>query len=107
MHIIPLKYKLQIEQSNYFQHSVNDSCSTHEEVRLIEVVGDIPANLAVLASLLHHSMEECQHIHQAAEGRVWACCQGLMGDFRVCGSHVQFETVGRLCHYLHTILHYM
>lgn len=86
---------------------MNDSCATHKEVRLVEVVGDVPANFAVLASLLHHSMEEGQHIHQAAEGRVWARCQGLMGDFRVRGSHVQLETVGRLCHYLHTILQYM
>lgn len=86
---------------------MNDSSATHKEVRLVEVVGDVPANLAVLASLLHHSMEEGQHIHQAAEGRVWARCQGLMGDFRVRGSHVQLETVGRLCHYLHTILQYM
>ncbi len=84
-----------------------DSRSTYEEVRLVEVVGDIPANLAILASLLHHSMEEGQHIHQAAEGRVWAFSQGLMGDFRVGGSHVQLETVGRLRHYLHTILTYM
>lgn len=36
----------------------NDPCATHKEVRLVEVVGDIPANLAILASLLHHSVEE-------------------------------------------------
>ena len=78
--------------------------ATYEEIRLAEVAGDIPANLAVLASLLHHGVEKGQHIHQAAEGRVWACSQGLIGDFRVCGSHVQLETVGRLRHYLHTIM---
>ena len=79
-------------------------CVTYEEVRLVEVVGDIPTNFAILASLLHHSMEEDQHIHQATEDRVRACSQGLMGDFRVCGSHVQLEAIGRLRHYLHTVL---
>lgn len=79
-------------------------CVTYKEVKLVEVIWDIPTNFAILASLLHHSMEEDQHIHQATEDRVWACSQGLMGDFRVCGSHVQLEAIGRLRHYLHTVL---
>lgn len=46
-------------------------------------------------------MEEGKNIHQAGERRVWACGQGLLGDFRVCGSHVKLEAIGGLCHYLH------
>lgn len=84
-------------------HILNDSSETYEEIRLVEVVRDIPANLAILASLLYHSMEEGQHIDQATEGKVWAFSQRLLGDFRVCRSHVELESVGRLCHYLHTI----
>lgn len=79
---------------NYSQYT------TYKKVRLVEVVGDVPANLAILAPLLHHGMEESQHIDEAAEGRVWARRQGLMGDLEICGSHVQLQTIGRLCHYL-------
>lgn len=49
-------------------------------------------------------MEEGKNKHQAGERRVRACGQGLMGDFRVCGSHVKLEAVGGLCHYLHTTM---
>lgn len=55
--------------------------STHKKVRFVEIIWDIPANFAILASLLHHSMEEGQDIHQTAEGRVWASSQALGGDF--------------------------
>lgn len=46
-----------MNQISYFQHIVN-SHATYKEVRLIEVARDIPANLAILSSFLHHSMEE-------------------------------------------------
>lgn len=94
-------------QTKSLKYRENHFRATYEEVRLVEVVGDVPANLAVLASLLHHSMEEGQHIYQTAVGRVRACKQGLLGYFRVRCSYVQLETVGRLCHYLHTILKHM
>lgn len=73
---------------------------THLEVGLIEVVEHIPANLAVLTALLHHGVEEGQHIHQAAEGGVGAGRERLLGDLEVRGSHVEFQPVGRLRHHL-------
>ena len=32
----------------------------HLEVRLVEVVGDVPADFPVLAAFLHDGMEECE-----------------------------------------------
>lgn len=37
------------------------------EVSLVEVIGYIPAQLAILTPLLHHCMEESQHPHQWPE----------------------------------------
>lgn len=70
------------------------------EVGFVEVVRNVPADLAVLASLLHHGVEEGQHVDQAAEGRVRAAHQRLQRDLKVRGSHVQLQPVGRLRHHL-------
>lgn len=60
----------------YFQH-----IATYKEVRLAEVIGNIPAYLAVFSSLLHHCMEEGQDVHQATESSMWTRSQSLMGNF--------------------------
>lgn len=77
----------------------------HLEVGLVEVVWNVPADLAVLASLLHHGVEEGQHVDQAAEGRVRAAHQRLQRDLKVRGSHVQPQPIGGFRHHLnHSIL---
>lgn len=78
-----------------------ESC-TYQEVRLVEVIGHVPANFAVFASLLHDGVEEGENVHQAAEGGVWAAQQGLQWNLKVCGPHVQLQTVRGLRHHLDT-----
>ena len=73
---------------------------THSEVRLIEVVWHIPANFAILASLLHHSMEEGQHKNQGGESWVTALSKRCCWDLVVGGAQVQFQPIGRLRHNL-------
>ena len=64
------------------------------EVRFIEVIGNVPAVLAVLSSLLYNSMEESQHVHQRCKGLVRTVSQYLIGYLVVRTAQVQFQTVG-------------
>ena len=41
-------------------------------------------------------MEECQHVDQGLESRVWALVQHFRRDLKVRGSHVEFQPVGWL-----------
>ena len=62
--------------------SVENLC-THSEVRLIEVIGHIPANFAILASLLHHSMEESKYKNQGGESWMTTLSQRCRWDLVV------------------------
>lgn len=68
----------------------------HLEVRLVEVVVHVPANLPELPPLLHHGVEEGQHVDQGPERGVRAPVQRLVRDLEVSRSHVELEPVGRL-----------
>mmetsp|Transcript_14108 Transcript_14108/g.33880 ORF Transcript_14108/g.33880 Transcript_14108/m.33880 type:complete len:904 (+) Transcript_14108:88-2799(+) len=81
-----------------------DQQVTDAEVRLVEVVGDVPAQLAVLAALLHHGVEERQHVRQRPEPLVRALGQGLLGDLGVGRAHVELQAVGGLRHHLQRAL---
>lgn len=67
------------------------------EVTLVEVVVHVPADLPELSSLLHHRVEERQHVHQGLERRVWTLLQHVMRDLEVSCSQVEFQPVGWLC----------
>ena len=56
---------------------------THREIRLIEVIGDVPTNLAVLSSFLYDSVEEAQYEDERGEGWMRAVCQSRVGDLVV------------------------
>lgn len=72
----------------------------HQEVRLIEVIGHVPANLSILAAFLHNSMEKGQHIHQAPECWMFTTLQSFVRDLKEGGTHVQLQTIGWLGHNL-------
>ncbi len=72
----------------------------HSEIWLIEIVWHIPSNLAILAPLLHHSVEEGQVVDQWFEGFVWTFFQCCCWDLDVGSTDVEFETIWRLCHNL-------
>ena len=68
----------------------------HLEVGLVEVVVHVPADLPELSPLLHHCVEEGQHVDQGLESRVWALIQHFGRDLEVRGSHVEFQPIGGL-----------
>lgn len=70
------------------------------EVRLIEIVRNVPADFSVFPPLLHHSVKEGQHIDQGFESRMWAPFQHVIGDLEVCGSHIQLQPIRRFSHHL-------
>lgn len=72
----------------------------HLEVRLVEVIGHVPPNLPELSPLLHHSVEECQHVDQGLEGGVRTLFQHFVGDLEVRCPHVELQPVGGLCDHL-------
>ena len=55
----------------------------HAEVGLVEVIRNVPADLAVLAPLLHDRVEERQAVHDGAERGVRTRRQLLLADLRV------------------------
>lgn len=73
---------------------------TYQEVRLIEVIRHIPANLSVLASLLYHSVEEGQDINQTAESWVSTAHQLVVRDLEIRCPHVQLQPIWRFCNNL-------
>lgn len=73
---------------------------TYQEVGLIEIIRHIPTDLAVLASFLHHSMEEGQHINQTAKGWVSTAHELIMRDLKICRPHVQLQPIWRFCYNL-------
>lgn len=102
-----LTKELKANKSFVFTNLVLCKYVIYQEVRLIEVIWDVPTNFPVFAPFLHYSMKKSQHVHQAAENWVWTCSQGMRGDFGVCGSHVQLETIWGLRHHLYKRLQYI
>jgi len=74
----------------------------HLEVRLIEVIRHIPADLAVLAPLLYDGVEERQHKDERLEGWVRTFSEWRRIDLEVGTTHVELQSIGRLCYNLHT-----
>ena len=74
------------------------------EVTLVEVVGDVPAHFSVLASLLHHCMEEGQHEDQGSERVVHTLGEGRRGDLEEGAPQVQHQPVRGLSHHLQAIM---
>mmetsp|Transcript_36308 Transcript_36308/g.72230 ORF Transcript_36308/g.72230 Transcript_36308/m.72230 type:complete len:258 (+) Transcript_36308:1248-2021(+) len=70
------------------------------KVRVIEVVVDVPTHLAVLAPLLHNSVEEGQDKDARPEGFVRAREEQFLWHLGVGGQHVELEAVGWLGHAL-------
>ena len=68
------------------------------EVGLVEVVGDIPADLVVLAALLHHGVEEGEHEDERRKGLVRARLLAERGraDLVEGVLQVELEAIGRL-----------
>ena len=56
------------------------------EVGLVEVVGDVPADLSVLAPLLHDGVEEGEDEDERGEGRVRGHGQGAGLRLEVCAA---------------------
>lgn len=77
-----------------------DNRHAHLEVRLIEVIVHVPADLAKLPPLLDHSVEEGQHVDQGLEGGMRTLLQHVIGNLEIGCSHVQFEPVRWLCDHL-------
>ena len=74
------------------------------EIRLVEVVRNVPPKFAVLASLLDDGMKERQDVRQGTVALVWAVREGLLGDLCVRGAHVELQSVGRLGDHLERTL---
>jgi len=77
----------------------------HLEVRLVEIVRHVPADLAVLAPLLDHRVEERQHKDERWEGRMRALGQRRRVDLEIRTSHVQLESVWWLGNNLSRVNH--
>ena len=61
----------------------------YSEVCLIKVIWHIPAQLAILASLLDYGMEKCQHPHQWPE-----CLHSIQDIFSKCVVRSLTQSVG-------------
>lgn len=75
-----------------------------QEVRVVEVVGDVPAETAVLSALLHHRVEEGQHVHEGAVGPVRTLLQVRLLQLAIAGFHVELQAVRWLRHNLERAL---
>eukprot|EP00968_Pinguiococcus_pyrenoidosus_P001316 scaffold58_cov256-Pinguiococcus_pyrenoidosus.AAC.11 len=73
-----------------------EQASGDVEVRLVKVVRDVPADLAVLLALLDDGMQEHQHEEAGLEGPVRAFLKRGVVDLRVRGPHVELQAVRRL-----------
>ena len=56
---------------------------THREIRLVEVIGDVPTNLAVFSSFLYHGVEEAQYEDKRGEGWMRTVGESRVGDLVV------------------------
>jgi len=63
------------------------------EVRLVEVVLNVPANLSELLSLLDGSVEERQHVYQRAELRLIRLQEVFLSETRVDLSEIGTKTI--------------
>ena len=68
----------------------------HLEVGLVEVIRDVPPDLAILAALLHDCVEEREHKHEGGECLVGTLEQRQGRDLEVRAAHVQLEAIWRL-----------
>lgn len=86
----------QVRKSASLGGTGRTSRHAHLEVRLIEIVVHVPADLAKLPPLLYHGVEEGQHVDQGLEGGMGTLLQHIVGDLEIGRPHVQFEPVRRL-----------
>mmetsp|Transcript_25191 Transcript_25191/g.84666 ORF Transcript_25191/g.84666 Transcript_25191/m.84666 type:complete len:256 (-) Transcript_25191:12061-12828(-) len=69
------------------------------KVTLVEVVADVPADLAVLPALLHHRVQPRQHEQARGKGGMRALVVDGLVHLGVRRPHVQLQAVGRLRHH--------
>jgi len=75
-----------------------DQIPGDSEVRVIEVVIHVPANLAELLALLDSSMEEGKHIDHGLVLFLGALCQVVLSQLGVGHTHVSLKTIWGLSH---------
>lgn len=71
---------------------------------MVEIVRDVPSDLAILSPVLHDSVEETDHKDKGFEGLMRTFVEGLLGELGESRTHVELETIRRLSDHLQCLL---